>query len=302
VPSPDGSQLLVLNADWSIDVRRRAGVTMPLRGHKERISHVEFSRDGNTLYTSSIDGTLQRWDLETGAGVKLLEEALPVRGFAVAKDGRVAAQVGDTLKLIAPDGAVRVLGTGSAWCVQVAEFDKVKDRLLARRCDHTAMMLDGDRVIELSTGNYLPTRMAVSPDGSRIAGAMPDRTVRVWDASTGSVLKILRGHADLTMDVAFSPDGTLLASSAYDKTVRVSELATGRYRVLRGHTMAVNRVAWRDGDHIVTASYDGTIRVWDLPGMELPPVADIAKRLAEATSARIDVDRPTTGDPLRHGT
>jgi WD40 repeat protein len=163
-------------------------------------------------------------------------------------------------------------------------------------------MRDGDKLIELPTGNYLPTRLAVSPDGSRIAASMPDRTVRVWDAASGTVLKVLRGHADLTMDAAFSPDGTLLASASYDKTVRVWELATGRFRVLRGHSLAVNRLAWRDGEHLVTSSYDGTLRVWDVPAMELPSIADLQKRLADATSARIDIDRPTTGDPLRHGT
>ncbi|MCW5803242.1 MAG: protein kinase [Deltaproteobacteria bacterium] len=302
VPSPDGERLLVPTTDWSIEVRRRKGPAIVLRGHRARISHVEFSRDGTTLFTSSFDGTLRRWDLETGAGTKLLDESLRVNGFAVARDGRVAAQVGEVVKMIAPDGAVKALGSGPGWCVQYAEFDRVRDRLIMRRCDHSAAIVDGERVIELPTGNYMPSRIAVSPDGSRIAGAMRDRTVRMWDAATGSVLKILRGHSDLTMDVAFSPDGTMLASSAYDKTVRVWELATGRFRVLRGHTLAVNRVFWRDAERLVTASSDGTLRVWDVPSMDVPSIASLAKRLTEATSARIDIDRPTTADPLRHGT
>ena len=300
VPSPDGERLLVPAADWSIEVRRRAGPSIVLRGHRTPISHLEFSRDSKTLFTSSFDGTLRRWDLETGESKILLDAAVPVNRFAVSADGRIAAQVGDTAKLITSDGTVTELGEGGRWCD--AEFDKVRDRLIMRRCDHSLVMLDGERLIELPTGNSFVSRIAVSADGSRIAGALGDRTVRLWDAATGRVLRVLRGHSDLVNDVAFSPDGTTLASGSYDKTVRIWELASERHRVLRGHALSVNRVAWRGDRHLVTGSRDGTLRVWDVPIMELPSTAELANQLRAATSARIDIDRPTTGAPARRGT
>jgi len=117
----------------------------------------------------------------------------------------------------------------------------------------------------------------------------------VWEASTGRVLKVLRGHSDLVMDVAFSPDGKQLASSSYDKTIRIWNLSSERHRVLRGHTAAVNHVAWRGIDSLVTTSEDGTLRLWTVPPIQLPTPASIAERLDGATSARIDsLDRPTT--------
>jgi WD40 repeat protein len=143
---------------------------------------------------------------------------------------------------------------------------------------------------------------AMSPDGKRIAGAMSDRTVRVWDTATGAVLQVLRGHTDLPLGIAFSPDGTRLASSSYDKTIRIWQLGTSRARVLRGHSGPVYQAHWLDASHVVTGSRDGTIRIWDVPVMELPTAAELAARIEAATSVRIDVDRATTGMSTRRGT
>ncbi len=294
VASPDGAALLVLGADWSMEVRRLSGPPVVLRGHRDQISHVDWNRDGKTLYSSSYDGTIRRWDLATGVGTVLLDGKEPVRGFALAADGRVAAQVGDTATMIAPDGGLRVLGRGAPWCVLHAEFDKVRDRLIMQRCNHNLVMLDGDRLVDMSTDGYAVARLTVSPDGKRIAAGLVDRTVRMWDASTGSTLYVLRGHSDLVMDVAFSPDGHELASSSYDKTIRVWQLATERHRVLRGHTGPVDRVVWRNAGELVSGSRDGTLRVWSVPELDPPSAAQLSDRLDAATSARIESDRPTS--------
>ena len=302
VASPDGERLIVFGVDWSIEVRRRGHAPLVLRGHRSPIAHVELGRDGATLFTSSLDGTLRRWDLTTGAGEIVFAGAAPIRRFAVAADGRIVAHAGDEAVLVRPGAPPRVLGQGPAWCALLSEFERVRDRLVLRRCDYSLAILDGERLVELPTDHHHVIAIAVSPDGGRIAAAMGDRTVRLWDAATGELLRTLRGHTDLVMAVAFAPDGAALASSSYDKTVRIWDLGSAQHRVLRGHGLAVDHVAWRGRSQVVTGSRDGTLRIWDVPPMALPAAAELARRLDGATSARIDVDRPTSSLPARRGT
>jgi WD40 repeat protein len=261
------------------------------------IDAFEYSRDSRYLYTASRDATLRRWDVATGEGRILFEGGPAVRRFAVAADGRVAFLHGDAMKMIAPDGAVTVLGTGPKW-IGRGEFERVKDRMVLYREDWSLALIDASgRVIELPTGNYT-VRTVVSPDGTRIAGAIVDRTVVVWRMDDGRVVDVLRGHTDLVLDVVFSPDGALVATASWDKTVRIWKPGTCMSRVLRGHAAQVDRIAWTRPEHLVTGSRDGTLRVWDIPSLELPASAELTDRLQSTTTTRIDVDHlPTTGVP-----
>ena len=84
--------------------------------------------------------------------------------------------------------------------------------------------------LKLRHGGEIPS-LAYSPDGSKLATASIDGTVKLWDRSTGRELRTYKGHNGQVQAVAFSPAGgdkTLIASGGADKTVRIWEADTGK--------------------------------------------------------------------------
>jgi WD40 repeat protein len=140
---------------------------------------------------------------------------------------------------------------------------------LKRLCDAAVLTLKGH------TGPVWG--LAFSPDGTQLASASLDATVRVWDARTSQEIRKLTDQGAPLHSVAFSPDGTQLAAGSQHRAVVVWNAKTGaRLHRLEGHTGFVNGVAFSpDGTRLASASDDRTVRVWDLrAGKELRVLED----------------------------
>ena len=122
--------------------------------------------------------------------------------------------------------------------------------------------------------------VAISPDGRFIAtGYLSDTDVRIWDASSGTLVNRLCGHSDGILSVAFTPDGKGLVSGSRDRTLKYWELnmtnnnarnASGPFGKcimdLKGHKSRVFHVAIsHNGEWIVSSTADG-VRFWDKHG------------------------------------
>jgi hypothetical protein len=119
--------------------------------------------------------------------------------------------------------------------------------------------------------------VAASPDGRRLLTGSNDRTMILWDRSTGSLLRRFRGQGGEIHSVCFSPDGRRALSGCEDRMVRLWDTESGEViREFRGHTEWVFSVAFSPdgrlaystsgGSHggVLRDGVDSAIRVWDV--------------------------------------
>ena len=136
------------------------------------------------------------------------------------------------------------------------------------------------RVLTGHTGGV--AALAVAPDGTWLASAGHDGTVRIWDPHTGQARHTLTGHTGAVRrwrSPRTAPGWPPPAATT--ATVRIWDPHTGQTRhTLTGHTGAVEAVAVApDGTWLASASGDGTVRIWD------PPTGQVRHTLTGHTGA-----------------
>jgi WD40 repeat protein len=190
------------------------------------VTDVVTSTDGILAAVACTDGHIVLWSTTGSAPPRLLQSAgWPLR--------------------FGPDGRFLAATWGDDVAVWTAPF-RDPPRLLT---GHTAELTD----------------LRFSADGTRIASAGRDGTIRIWNL-TGDPAPplVLSGHSGTVESVAFSPDGRRLASVGGDGTLRVWDAASGAGLVVfPPFGPALSSVTFApDGRRLVTTYADLSARVW----------------------------------------
>jgi len=133
--------------------------------------------------------------------------------------------------------------------------------------DRINYVLDQSVVSFVAHKSHMYRSVALSPDGKRLATGGYDKTVKIWDTTSGRELFALpEAHEDSIECVAFSPNGKLIVSSDDSGNIKVWDPSNlQKPPTLIKHANYAWTVAFSpDSKHIVSACYlNEMIKVWN---------------------------------------
>jgi cytochrome c len=194
-----------------------------LSGHGGPVRALAISADGKSVLSGSFDTSAIRWSLGTESAEQVLRfHSGAVNAVIFLQDGRMATAGADARIAI--------------WTVGRQQPDE---------------FLEGHRAPIVG--------LAVSADGSTLASASWDSTVRLWPLHSGAK-RVLEGHSQNVNGVAFGPDGKSLVSVGYDLTLRIWPLPAGPPEIIT-FPSPLNVVAVAADGEIATGGADGLVRL-----------------------------------------
>ncbi|PSN64910.1 WD40 repeat-like protein [Corynespora cassiicola Philippines] len=277
-----------------------------LRGHEDIVICLDVDWSGHWLVTGAKDNTARLWRLDpennsfTCASV-LTGHAESLGAIALPHTAPPESSAAYTDPLSHPPAYV-VTGSQDRTVKRWDIGREVKQKLRAK---YTRKAHDKDI-----------NAIDIDPSGNLFASASQDRTVKIYSASEGEAIGVLRGHRRGVWTVKFAPKDSqppnsgnkgLIATGSGDKTVKIWSLADySCLLTLEGHSNSVLKLAWlpyrpvdaRDkrGPQVASAAGDGLVKIWDsVSGEAMSTLDNHTDRVWALTS------HPTTGALISGG-
>jgi WD40 repeat protein len=272
---------------WDLATRKLAATLTT--NFNLRAGSITFSPDNQWLAFATVFGGVRVWDVNARSEVTNLPALGASRasiGLAFSPDSRTLAYNENNYgAILLWDIASRSVDrfAGHYDVVRTLAFSPDGQTLASGSQDRTIRLWNLNPGVRPSSGaetnaGQQAQKLSRTPNDAGLAAAGDGRTPTEWRERFA-----FTNHAGGFTSLAFSPDGGTLAMSGAGgagRVIRLVEVETGSQKAQRrGHLNDISSLAFtRDGQALLSASDDGTVRVWDpMPGAKEKSVHGFAR-------------------------
>lgn len=263
---------------------------------------VTFTFDGMLITTGRTLGVYAKlWDVDTNTCLKTLKwSGQEVKSVISSSDGKffvsVSQEPSDDSRSFVTGEYLKTF-EGSGPCLRFSPGERFVASGGGGRGSMKLWNANGEYLRTLTGHVEEVNKISISSDGELIASASDDKTVRLWNSSTGSCLKELKGHASMD-NVSLSPDKQYLAASSKDNTLwlwNLKNLNSGKnncYMINLINSINSLSFAQRSGDtSLISTDNCGHIHHWQVASLNSKPFLQLHHsnaRVLWAPHANID--------------
>ena len=257
---PDGKHLATLNPDGLLTVWDTATWTPLARFAGHPGASLAYSPDGARIAVGREDGTIRVLNADDARELRVIRTSLGTTSTGWLR--------------FHPDGN-HLFGSAGRYGFPAADLNAKGIDLWLVAAPQDVMVID-----KIGQGFYGPT-VCFDPAGKWVASATSTWKIKLWDPTTGAVLRTLIGPTDSVIGVAVSPDGRYVAAAANDGAwvwdlrgggnVRQFKVPTSK---LRWPEYWVSRAAFSPDSAHVALTFTNGLFVHDLASGKLEYVLD----------------------------
>jgi WD40 repeat protein len=283
---PDGRVLASGAEDGSIKFWNPldAAELASLSAHTNCVNALAYSPDGQILVSGSCDHKIKVWQATTHELLATLEgHPDNVRCLAISPDGRLLASGGN-------DPAVRVWDLATRKLLKSCDTESTTVDSVAWRNDSRSLVMVASKVIDRGKCRILlwnierdnpislvdaASNIPILPIGSDIYLGSTNGHIQVIDERGLVQMELPIGHTSGATALASSSSGNWLASGYADAAVCIWGRDKQRFKQsLTGHTGRVQSLAFSPTRDLLlaSASFDGTVKLWDIQRDSMPRV------------------------------